>query len=370
MNELALHIEVLLLENDCVIVPGLGGFVAHYTPASRVAEENLFLAPTRIIGFNPQLKMNDGLLAQSFAAVYGTNFPDATKIVECKVQELLTRLHEDGKVDLPNVGELRYSIRDTYDFIPYDHKIATPYLYGFDSFEMSELPVLKKVEAEKKIIPMAPVANADADKWRRGIRPIRFNPSYLVNAVAMIAIVALFFFLSTPIANTEVTEENYAQLLPQELFEKIEKQSLAATPIAAKPKAESPQKVEKKKEAKKEAKKETTASSKKTVAPVAVKEVKVKQPTVTPAAQPKQPTVATPTAKRYHIIVASVGTERDARAMADQLKGKGHTDSKAIIGDGKMRVCIQSFDTEAAAYKELNRLRQNEAYKNAWVLKK
>ena len=42
MIELAQHIEVLLLENDCVIVPGLGGFVAHYTPAMRVAEENTF----------------------------------------------------------------------------------------------------------------------------------------------------------------------------------------------------------------------------------------------------------------------------------------------------------------------------------------
>ena len=45
MIELAQHIEVLLLENDCVIVPGLGGFVAHYAPAMRVAEENTFFAP-------------------------------------------------------------------------------------------------------------------------------------------------------------------------------------------------------------------------------------------------------------------------------------------------------------------------------------
>ena len=33
MNELYKHIEVLLLENDCVIVPGLGGFIAHYRSA-------------------------------------------------------------------------------------------------------------------------------------------------------------------------------------------------------------------------------------------------------------------------------------------------------------------------------------------------
>src|SRR5699024_11270585 len=86
MIELAQHIEVLLLENDCVIVPGLGGFVAHYTPAMRVAEENVFLPPTRIIGFNPQLKMNDGLLVQSYMAVYDTDFSDATRIVEKEVR--------------------------------------------------------------------------------------------------------------------------------------------------------------------------------------------------------------------------------------------------------------------------------------------
>ena len=33
MIELAQHIETLLLDNDCVIIPGFGGFITHYTPA-------------------------------------------------------------------------------------------------------------------------------------------------------------------------------------------------------------------------------------------------------------------------------------------------------------------------------------------------
>ena len=132
MIELAQHIEVLLLENDCVIVPGLGGFVAHYTPAMRVAEENVFLPPTRIIGFNPQLKMNDGLLVQSYMAVYDTDFSDATRIVEKEVAHIFTALHEEGKVDLPNIGELRYSIHGIYDFVPYDHKITEETVHGKD----------------------------------------------------------------------------------------------------------------------------------------------------------------------------------------------------------------------------------------------
>ena len=391
MIELAQHIEVLLLENDCVIVPGLGGFVAHYTPAMRVAEENVFLPPTRIIGFNPQLKMNDGLLVQSYMAVYDTDFSDATRIVEKEVAYIFTTLHEEGKVDLPNIGELRYSIHGTYDFAPYDHKITTPYLYGLDSFEMQELAELKKPYAELKkpymektirySVPVVP-----EDKKRRF--EIKFNRSYLSNAVAMIAVVALFFFLSTPIENTEVVEGNYAQLLPNELFEMIEKESLAINPIVVSRKADTP---------KASAQKNTGQKAKKKVVPVAVREVKVGQANAQNApvvSQPKQQaaevssstsvttkseiqkttarTVAPSlvSAQKYHVIIASVGTEKDAEAMAKQLIEKGYPHAKAIVGDGKMRVSIESCGTETEAYQALNRVRQNETYKNAWVLKK
>ena len=391
MIELAQHIEVLLLENDCVIVPGLGGFVAHYTPAMRVAEENVFLPPTRIIGFNPQLKMNDGLLVQSYMAVYDTDFSDATRIVEKEVAHIFTALHEEGKVDLPNIGELRYSIHGIYDFVPYDHKITTPYLYGLDSFEMQELVELKKPYAELKkpymektirySVPVVP-----EDKKRRF--EIKFNRSYLSNAVAMIAVVALFFFLSTPIENTEVVEGNYAQLLPNELFEMIEKESLAINPIVVSRKADTP---------KASAQKNTGQKAKKKVVPVAVREVKVGQANAQNApvvSQPKQQaaevssstsvttkseiqkttarTVAPSlvSAQKYHVIIASVGTEKDAEAMAKQLIEKGYPHAKAIVGDGKMRVSIESCGTETEAYQALNRVRQNETYKNAWVLKK
>lgn len=375
MIELAQHIETLLLENDCVIVPGLGGFVAHYAPATRVEEENIFLPPTRIIGFNPQLKMNDGLLVQSYMSVYGTNFSDATKIVEREVDELIAALHEEGKVDLPNVGEVRYTIHNTFDFAPYDNKITTPYLYGLDAFEMRELSAIEKPQAEK-IIP----APAVIEKEKRSYA-IKFNRAYLTNVAAVAVVIFLSFFFSTPIENTEVIEENYAKLLPDELFEKIEKQSLAITPIVVKQNTP----------ARKSAKKQT-GTQKKVVAPVAVREVKVgKTPVVSTETTAKEqashsvsatadapkynvqpvakPAVATPK-RPYHIIIASVSTEKDAETMAAQLVAKGFSGAKAIVGDGKMRVSIESCGTEVEAYQALARVRENETYKNAWVLKK
>ena len=384
MIELAQHIEALLLENDCVIVPGLGGFVAHYASATRVKEENIFLPPTRIIGFNPQLKMNDGLLVQSYMSVYGTNFSDATKMVERKVDELIATLHEDGKVDLPNVGEVRYTIHNTFDFAPYDNKITTPYLYGLDAFEMQELSALEKPSTENVAAYSVPAAI----KKEKRTFSIKFNRAYLTNAAAVVAAIVLSFFFSTPIENTEVVEGNYAQLLPNELFEMIEKESLAINPIVVSRKADTP---------KASAQKNTGQKAKKKVVPVAVREVKVGQANAQNApvvSQPKQQaaevssstsvttkseiqkttagTVAPSlvSAQKYHVIIASVGTEKDAEAMAKQLIEKGYPHAKAIVGDGKMRVSIESCGTETEAYQALNRVRQNETYKNAWVLKK
>ena len=88
MIELSRHIESLLLAHDCVIVPGLGGFVAHYVPARRIAEEQLFLPPSRSVGFNQQLTINDGLLVQSYMQAYDTNYPETLKIIDDGVNRL------------------------------------------------------------------------------------------------------------------------------------------------------------------------------------------------------------------------------------------------------------------------------------------
>lgn len=352
MIELSQHIEVLLLENDCVIVPGFGGFVAHYAPAVRVESESLFLPPTRTIGFNPQLKLNDGILVQSYMSVYGTNFPDAAKRVEKEVYDLIATLHEEGRVDLDNVGEIHYTIHNTYEFLPYDNKITTPYLYGLDSFEIKELSALKQPK-ERVLVPTV------VSKEKRTY-DIRINRTFLRNAVAMIAAVALFFFLSTPVENTSVAADNYAQLLPTDLFEKIEKQSVAMTPIVVAQTSKTVQSA---------ASRKSRATPKKAVVtrPVAVKEVKVPKlsdaaSAATPAIQAKQPE------DNYHIIVAGGIALKDAESMAAKLRSQGFANAKALNKDGKVRVSILSCTTSEEATKQMLQLRQNEAYTNAWML--
>ena len=361
MIELAQHIETLLLENDCVIVPGFGGFVAHYSPATRVKEENIFLPPTRTIGFNPQLKLNDGVLVQSYMSAYDTSFADASRIVEKEVNEFIGLLHEEGKAHLDNIGEIHYNIYGNYEFVPYDYKITTPSLYGLDSFEIHELSALQ--QKEKVLIPTYP------EKEKKTFE-ISINRAYLRNAAAMIAAIVLFFAFSTPVENTDVQKNNYAQLLPSELFEQIEKQSVAITPVYVKNDAAQQAKKFSASSASTKtssAKKHTTDKAK-TSKPIAVREVKVvKQETATPAPAVKSQESAN---HPFHIIVAGGISLKDAEAIATQLKSKGFADAKALNTDGKVRVSISSFNNRDEATKQLLELRKNETYKNAWLLAK
>ena len=361
MIELAQHIETLLLENDCVIVPGFGGFVAHYSPATRVKEENIFLPPTRIIGFNPQLKLNDGVLVQSYMSAYDTSFADASRIVEKEVNEFIGLLHEEGKAHLDNIGEIQSNIYGNYEFVPYDYKITTPSLYGLDSFEIHELSALQ--QKEKVLVPTY------QEKEKKTFE-ISINRAYLRNAAAMIAAIVLFFAFSTPVENTDVQKNNYAQLLPSELFEQIEKQSVAVTPVYVKNDvAQQAKKFSASSASTKtsSAKKHTTDKAK-TSKPIAVREVKVvKQETATPAPAVKSQESAN---HPFHIIVAGGISLKDAEAIATQLKSKGFADAKALNTDGKVRVSISSFNNRDEATKQLLELRKNETYKNAWLLAK
>ena len=133
MIELARHIEILLLENDCVIIPDFGGFIAHYQPARYIKEENLYLPPVRTIGFNPQLTINDGLLVQSYMQAHHTDFPDATRMIEEEVAGLKEQLYQNGCAEMHGIGVLHYNIHSTYEFHPNEDGALSPTLYGLSS---------------------------------------------------------------------------------------------------------------------------------------------------------------------------------------------------------------------------------------------
>ncbi|MBO7417689.1 MAG: SPOR domain-containing protein [Bacteroidaceae bacterium] len=394
MKELSQHIASLLLENDCVIIPGFGGFIAHYNPAQLVEEDHLFLPPMRIVGFNPQLRINDGLLAQSYMSVYGTTFPDAVKMIEQQVKELTSSLHETGRMELENVGELHFNIHGKYEFTPFDNRISTPGFYGLDSFkilelknlqpkqEVTELPITSKTMvqrpvAEQKeektvtIVHMQPVIKDEPIAPQesltlqepKGKLPVKTNEEkakvvsfrrywYQVASVAAILLIIIgSIFLTTPFKNSDISKTE-ANVLPKEILN----ESLAMSSIVTHQTTDDKQTTDDQISNIQENKSIDVTS--KQDAPTS--QVAISQPITSPA----------PTLKLYNVIVASVGNPEAAQKAAENLVKEGYPHAKAIIGEGKARVSVDSFEKEADAYRAIQHYQAKGQFDAAWVLRR
>lgn len=142
--EIDRHIEILLLSNDCVIVPGLGGFMAHHVDARKDERDGSLLPPLRTIGFNPKLTLNDSLLAQSYVEAYDLSYPDAVKRIEDEVRELRQHLEKKGCFGLNDIGTISINQDGNMEFEPCIAGLLTPELYGLSNFEMKTLSELEK----------------------------------------------------------------------------------------------------------------------------------------------------------------------------------------------------------------------------------
>lgn len=224
MIELAKHIEVLLLENDCVIVPGLGGFIAHYRSSIYNKEMREFYPPVRTIGFNPKLVMNDGLLVQSYMQTYNTDFPDASRKIENVVNALKEKLYQEGSVSLGQVGSLYYNMNGVYEFEPAENGFFTPSLYGLETFTFQKLAFSTSLNVKKEREERLPRLSAN-----------KTNPTswHWTRSIAVVAATILLFFLcSVPVKNTYIDEANYASLGSEGLFAAIRNQSAASSVIS------------------------------------------------------------------------------------------------------------------------------------------
>lgn len=86
MKQLIQNTEQLIADNDFVVIPGFGGFVAETRGAAE--RGGAFYPPSRVLGFNRSLTHNDGLLAQQYVKNYGVSYQEANLMIAGAVNEL------------------------------------------------------------------------------------------------------------------------------------------------------------------------------------------------------------------------------------------------------------------------------------------
>lgn len=353
--ELERHIEILLLSNDCVVVPDLGGFVTHYREAYFDDEDNMFLPPLRTLGFNPQLNMNDSLLAQSYIEAYDISYPEAVRRIEAEVAELKLHLSSEGEYELNDIGVLSINEEGKMEFEPCEAGILTPAFYGLSSFEM--LPkygakTISKLQRPKQTIKTIEepqdedIVEETATEEKE--ETITIQMSWVRNTVAVAAALLAFFMMTPRIDNGGQPEVSMSQM---------------TLPIMTK---DTPAKPMKKLDAQaiKTAINECDTATADVVIPAADMEKAEK-----PAATPAQATQKTQPSTTYCIVVASQVSQHNAEAFVKILQQEGIDNVRVNIHNGIRRVIYGSYTTETEAYRQLQDIRQHERLRDAWVYK-
>ena len=340
--------------------------MAHHVDARYDGRDNMFLPPLRTIGFNPQLKMNDSLLAQSYVESYDISYPEAIDRLANEVAEIRQCLENEGKYELNNIGTIYLNEDGNYSFEPCEAGILTPEYYGLGGFDMLPLESLESTEVNSEnndsttphlsvetstVITPASYKTcilgtsnsvfdaSDDDEEDKHAEFILIKKSWLRNlAAACIAIIA-FFALSTPLRTpslqtSKVDTGMLTRIMPKELVQNKPSASLKLNQDADKASAN---------------KLPSNSNSKNTDA---------KEQTELKNAKPY-----------YSIVLASRVTKRNAASYVETLQAKGLKDAKVVITPSNVKVVYGTYNSENEANKALNGLRHNEVFSDSWITK-
>lgn len=337
------HIEILLLDNDCVIVPELGGFMAHPVEARYDSTDDVMLPPYRTLGFNPKLRLNDSLLAQSYIEAYDISYPEAMERIAGEVNELKQRLQNDGSYELNNLGTISLNADGKYVFNPNEAGILTPELYGLSSVEIAPLKEKSTVSTtvEVKTRAVDPVNTIEAKPKlvaNESTTETIFSEestekatmhTLIWNVVAVAAVVLAFFLISPPLGNNTprgmVKSEINTDLLHKIMPKEVEKRTIT--------------KLQK--------------------APASAKPITIK--TEQQAEKKKIETY-------FCLVLASHVTVKNAQSYVNEIKKAGFDKASVLENKGATKVIYGQYSSENEAYNALNSLHSNNYFKSAWVL--
>ena len=380
---MARHIELLLRDNDCVILPGFGGFIAHDVPAYYVSEEGQYYPPSRSISFNAAITMNDGLLAQSYMKSHQIDYARANYMIDIELEKLVDILDEEGCVTLPHIGTLTQDIHQSLQFIPESTGIASPRHFGLGSLTIKELSQLSQPSEniQKHEAPISHTAKTIDLHIRKDV---------LHHVMATAAVFLLLLMVALPTGNhrpTDIASLHLTEIISQQAqapeaitVEAIPEVCDTTQDTATLPITEEPFAI-------------PTAEEMPTpdMQPTATEAVEVKAPAAEPIeaeraeipfeapATPETPSVAevhtTPapaaiatSEKTYHIIVASLPSHRGADETLSQYVNMGYTEASLVERDDRVRISIMQFADKNEANRQLSVLRQHIKFQSAWLL--
>lgn len=323
MENLHRHIIYLLSRRDCVILPGVGAFIAERRQAAYNPATGRWVPPTRHISFNAAVRTDDGLLSHSYSRAMGVDYEHGRKEMEVAVAGVLDVIREKGRYTLGTLGTLSSNDEGRLTFSPFITPGRRSGRIGYHAFSLPVLPVKKSDVSE----------NVDSDIIQTEESPVIRRVPRLTRMRRNIAVacsIAVILICGVLLYNIPGPVTQLASVLP-----------VPATKTAV----QKPMK-------------QTVATA-------------VNQPAdsiiVGSSIENTESVAPEETEATYHLIVATFNTEREAEKYIAQQPAQEAKDLYSVRGIHVTRVAIAGSDSRDKLLSTLRSPEMRQKHPNAWI---
>ena len=352
MQSIPFHIAYLLTRYECVIVPGLGAFVVSSSDIEKANQEGILLPPENFLGFNPEIKHNDGLLANSIIKEKKISYKEANLLITRFVINISHSLDAGKRVRIPGVGTL-FSKDNKNLFHPDKILSCNSSNYGLVDFS---LPCLKDLRRQTNIF---------TEKKNKEIVWIPISRKFIFYAGSVAAAFIAMCIIPTPLNNglLSPTHTQYASFISlskkntvnKDTNVNVSKPEEFQTPADSFPMHPETNTLPS----------EIINNPETTNIPDILNDSEgiTEQEVINNPAEAKT--------FHYYIIIASCPDQPSAKQSLAEFRSKGFKNASILFSDGRYRIYTNRFENKVEGEKFLIQFRKNyPEYSYSWLLKR
>lgn len=149
--DLASYIRELILLNECVILPGFGGFETYYCAAQYDNKLKCMLPPTKRIQFRSDFLTGGGVLEEHLCKHLKIKSEQAHILVSEYVQDLNNRIETNREAIIGGVGLFTKGLGSSLSFSPFEEENYLAESFGLEALPYNELEVMQGQQSKREL---------------------------------------------------------------------------------------------------------------------------------------------------------------------------------------------------------------------------
>lgn len=211
------HILTLLKDNDCVVLPGFGGFILKCKPSS--IHHTTIYPPSKQIAFNSGLQHEDELLTGALMHAYALAYNTAKNEVASYANHLSYTLKKNQQLTLKQIGAFTIGENNQIIFKPFLSTFVDKESFGLNKLHIK--PIQKTIVSKKKLTKLEVVKQED-QKLERKAKTRKFSRTPILGLIGSLVLmtgIAGLVATNTTIDHPNVQHAGFVDMLfPNDTF--------------------------------------------------------------------------------------------------------------------------------------------------------